>query len=316
MSDFPVELSELDIKTIMRGAAGILKEIEKPNYFQWNTTDDVKFHPAGKCTNELIPGLYNIGVCSRGIFFEKVKFKAEDLIMFPETNSEKIINEIQLFWDKGDLYSKYGLPHKRGILLYGPPGTGKSCTIQLICQDLIKLGGIVVKFPDNGPQVLIDALRVLREIQPDVPVIVLMEDLDSILDLYDESSVLNILDGIEGIHRIVFLATTNYPDQLGQRIVNRPSRFDRRYKMPQPGAESREVYLKHLLQQANLQAKVNVKKWVSDTEDMSIAHLKELFVAVHILGDDYEVALQILNEMQETPDLKEESIGFMTGKYD
>ncbi len=52
--------------------------------------------------------------------------------------------------------------------------------------------------------------------------------------------------------------------------------------------------------------KIDIKKWVKDTEDFSIAHLKELFVAVIILGDDYAEALENLNCMKENISSKED----------
>ena len=58
---------------------------------------------------------------------------------------------------------------------------------------------------------------------------------------------------------------------------------------------------------------IDLKKWVNDTEDFSIAHLKELFVAVVILGDEYEEAIENLSQMKENITSREDedkSIGF------
>ena len=53
--------------------------------------------------------------------------------------------------------------------------------------------------------------------------------------------------------------------------------------------------------------KVNLKVWVEDTDGMSIAHLKELFSAVCILGDPYDDAIEILKSMEEElPDSKDD----------
>jgi hypothetical protein len=43
-----------------------------------------------------------------------------------------------------------------------------------------------------------------------------------------------------------------------------------------------------------------VRQWVEDTEGMSIAHLKELFVANKVLGDPYPQALEVLRKMKAT----------------
>ena len=47
---------------------------------------------------------------------------------------------------------------------------------------------------------------------PDVPVVTVMEDLDSLLKINNYSKMLNLLDGAySDIKNIVYLATTNYP---------------------------------------------------------------------------------------------------------
>lgn len=128
-----------------------------------------------------------------------------------------------------------------------------------------------------------------------------MEDIDSILENYVESEVLNILDGINMIEKAVFLATTNYPERLGPRIINRPSRFDKRFKINHPQEESRRLYFEYILggKEGVKSLKIDLDKWVEDTEDFSIAHLKELFTAVIVLGDDYEEAIEALSTMRE-----------------
>ena len=99
---------------------------------------------------------------------------------------------------------------------------------------------------------------------------------------------------------MVFIATTNYPELLGDRIINRPSRFDKRFKMPHPNSKSRKLYFEHLFKQhESIKNVYNINKWVKDTDNMSIAHLKELFVAVCILGEKYEDAISVLQAMVE-----------------
>lgn len=284
----------------------------KSGLTQWTTVDGIKFYPAGKTTSKLEPGFYEPSYDqNRGYYFLRLNVKTEGLLRFPETNSERVITEIQTFWTRETQYGKYGLTYKRGIILWGPPGSGKSSTIQLIVEDVIKRDGIALKFAE--PNIFIDCVRILREIQPTTPVVVLMEDIDSILELYHESEVLNILDGVERVEKVVYLATTNYPGQLGERIINRPSRFDRRFKMPHPGKASRLMYFNHLLTPELIKEyKIDVNKWVSDTKDMSIAHLKELFTSVCIMGFGYSETIEILKSMKER--VKEDdrygSVGF------
>jgi SpoVK/Ycf46/Vps4 family AAA+-type ATPase len=281
---------------------------------QYTSPDGVKFFPSGSTSPELVPGIYDIGACpQRGIYFEKIPVKTDGLIHFPETNSENVIQEIEKFWNREEVFAKYRLNYKRGIMLWGPPGSGKSCTIQMVNQGVIARHGVVFKF--TIPSVFCEGVRAFRKIQPKTPLVVLMEDIDSIIECYNESEVLNILDGVDQIEKVVYLATTNYPEKLGQRILNRPSRFDKRFKMGHPSDESRRIYFEHLIDKDAIeQYKIDINQWVEDTDLMSIAHLKELFVSVCILGNSYEDAIDTLRVMvEEVIDSKEDytkDIGF------
>lgn len=266
---------------------------------QWSTSNGLNFVPAASTRRELPPGLYDINISSSiGLYFSRIQVKTEGLIRFPHTNSDRILSEIETFWDKRPVFEEYGLPHKRGILLWGPPGSGKSSTISLILADVTKRGGVAIRFTDAG--LFIAGMRILRQIQPATPVVVLMEDLDALLRPHQESEVLNILDGVECVDRTVFLASTNYPELLGARVVNRPSRFDKRFKIGLPTDASRRMYLEHLIGRNKVsQLGIDLDRWTEDTEGFSLAHLKELFVAVVIIGDDYAEAVETLSKMKE-----------------
>jgi hypothetical protein len=273
-------------------------------YVQWMSRDGQTFSPATLTRRGLVPGLYEVGIHPMsGLYFEKMPVATEGIIRLPDTAGDSVIDEIKSFWDKEKLFRDYGLTYKRGIIMYGPPGSGKTCTIKLVSDDVIKRGGIVVKFSDA--EVTSRGLRVFREVQPETPCVVLMEDLDSILRYSPESSVINLLDGVDKIDKVVFLATTNYPEQLGERVINRPSRFDRRYFIGPPNEKSRKIYFEHLLSQGSKssggKSEIDLGKWVKDTEGMSIAHLKELFVACIILGTDYKEAIDTLRAMDNLP---------------
>lgn len=276
------------------------------SYVHWTSSDGRIFVPAAPTVQILIPGVYEIDQSSNiGLYFEKIPVRSEGLIRFPDTNSDRVVSEIQKFWDREDVFNSYDLIYKRGILLYGPPGSGKSCTIQLIMEDVVHRDGIVIKLTD--PYIFIDGMRVLRQIQPETPVVVILEDIDSILEVYNESDVLNILDGVNEVKKVVFLATTNYPEKLGGRIVNRPSRFDKRFRIGFPSKVSRRLYFEFLIgkgDEETLREKVkelnlDLDRWVRDTDEMSIAHLKELFIQVVIIGDSYEEAIETLKNMKE-----------------
>lgn len=266
------------------------------SFVQWTTSDGDAFFPAGRVSKQLPPGYYDIGQTMTGeLFFKRKAIKAEKLLRFPDSTFDKVLANIESFWELEERFAAEGIPYRRGIALYGPPGSGKTCILRIAIDDLVnKRKGIVIDFP--SPHLFEEGYRVLRQIHANMPMVVLMEDLDSILDRHMESDVLNVLDGVTDIHNAVFLATTNYPQKLGSRILNRPSRFDQKYYVGMPSREAREMYIRTKLSDED-----EIQRWADDTEDFSIAHVKELFVANKIFGDAYDNALKVLREMSSTP---------------
>lgn len=282
---------------------------------QWTTGDGSEFRPAGNTVQNLPPGYYECGFSPMcGYFLNRIPCNTEDLIRFPEASTTNVVNEIKKFWNKYDDFKRAGLTFKRGLLMYGPPGTGKSCAVKIAISDVYERGGVAIKMED--PHVFLECVRMLRAIQPVTPLVVIMEDIDSLLERFNQTTVLNLLDGVEGLEWVVFLATTNYPEKLGGRIINRPSRFDRRFEVPALGAKSREIYLKHLLDKYMPDKPIDLERWVADTEGMSIAHLKELFVGVMILEDDYEAVTKMLREMHEVVPTSGEDEGKLATVFD
>jgi len=59
----------------------------------------------------------------------------------------------------------------------------------------------------------------------------------------DEQALLQLLDGGIQHSNTVIIATTNYPENLPDRIINRPSRIDRIVEIDMPTREMREIYI-------------------------------------------------------------------------
>ena len=264
--------------------------------FQWTTGDGRIFLPAGETIKRLPPGLYDINSQNGTIFFKRIVETCEKLISFPDSVSDQVVKEIDLFWKKEATFNRHGLVFKRGILLYGSPGGGKTCVIRMVMKNVIGHGGIIVRFGHSG--MLENGIALLREIQCDTPIVIVMEDIDDIIRTSGESCIANLLDGITGLTKCVFLATTNYPEKLAARIADRPSRFDKRFKIGMPCSASRQIYLKNLSKGEN----IDFNKWTKETDGLSFAHLRELFIAVAILGNDYDETLTRLKEMSSKID--------------
>jgi hypothetical protein len=170
--------------------------------------------------------------------------------------------------------------------------SGKTATISLLNKCLLDKGGIVVMC--DHPRITSQGLEAIRRIEPTRRIICIMEDIDEIIDKYGEHDLLALLDGENQVENIVMLASTNYPDKLGARIVNRPSRFDERIFVGMPTTNARHAYLKNILGDID-----ELDKWVNDTEGLSIAHLREMTAAVRCLDQDYDLVLARLKKMKQ-----------------
>jgi GTPase SAR1 family protein len=267
---------------------------------QFSTSDNKTYDAVSKCVKTLPCGLYEIKIShNRGIYFEKIDTNINGIIRFPDSTSVEVLDGIKTFWEKEEIFKKNKLAYKRGVLLWGPPGSGKTCTIRLIIKDIIERNGIVVKFTE--PSLFMNGIRIIRQVMKTTPIVVIMEDLDSYFELYNESDIINILDGVDMIEKVVFVATTNYPEKLGARVINRPSRFDQRYKIGTPNSGSRLAYFKYLFDESPTHdiKDVDILKWIKDTKEMSLAHLKELFVGTIIIGNPYDKVISQLKEMKD-----------------
>jgi SpoVK/Ycf46/Vps4 family AAA+-type ATPase len=271
------------------------------NARMWAVLGDAHF-PCEEAVKELPAGQYTIEHSQdRGIFFSKKEVNLDDLIVLPDSATDAVLSEIDEFWKREEIYRKYRYLWKRGVLLWGPPGSGKTTTVQLISQNIVKMGGISVYV--SNPKHAAFGLRLMRKVEPKRPIIVMLEDLDAIVH-HHEAELLSLLDGELQIDNVVFVATTNYPEKLDKRIVNRPSRFDLVKKVPMPTAEARKVYL--LSREPSLDVNTvevdgtsikEIDYWVSVTEGFSVAHLKEVVLGVKCFGKPVEEVVKRMRTM-------------------
>lgn len=280
---------------------------------RWAASHDM-FWGATQTHDELPAGLYRAAHdINKGVVLVRQRVETDSLIEFPDDASASIISEFQDFWNLGDEFRKRGFLHKRGFLLWGPPGSGKTSTVHVLVKRLISdLSGVVL-FVDE-PGLAAGALQMLRTIEPKRPLIAIIEDLDALTVRYGEHEFLALLDGEAQVDNVVFVASTNYPERLDPRFVDRPSRFDTVRYIGMPSAAARKAYLK--AKEPSL-TDGEMERWVTATEGFSVAHLKELIIAVRCLGQEFKDAIARLEKMHErrptsddTPDKSQ--VGFMS----
>ena len=274
----------------------------------WSNLKNDEYAPAYITVPKVPAGVYEIGwnASLQTHTLKKQPFKTDELYHLPSPEITDILKDIDNFWSRAKVYESYNFVHKRGILMYGEPGCGKSGIIQLISQQLIERDGIVLNVKDEEDvDRFTSFIATFRKVEPNRPLVVLLEDIDSLAgeNRYQTARLLNILDGVKQIEGVVYIATTNYPEKLQERITNRPSRFDRRYKVELPNEEIRRAYINHKLNEDDLTS-IDIEEWVKRTEGMSLSHLKEVVISVIVMGRSFEETINNLEGLKKAPTIK------------
>lgn len=265
-------------------------------YKQWIKDDD-HYKPVGKVkiTKRLLPGRYEIINTQQGTQIHPVEVSNDELFKFENIGIANILNEVYGFWDKAPVYKEHKLIHKRGLMLYGPGGTGKTSIINIVCEDIIAKGGLIFSI-GNIKDLLefIDFAHVmLRPIQPETPVVVVIEDIDTFLDEnYGTKTLLNFLDGEDSLEHCLVIATTNVAESMSDVLI-RPSRFDWVVEVNVPTDDVRREYFVAKNAPAEL-----IEDLVKDSKGMSISEIKEMFISVVILGYSTKSAGEKIKEQK------------------
>ncbi len=205
----------------------------------------------------------------------------DDLVLANDLKSE-IIRDFTSFLAARGEYERHGVPWKRGVLLVGPPGNGKTHCVRA----LIKLLGVpclyVQSLQSRYGEEASNIENVFARAKEVSPCCLVFEDLDAMIHDKNRSVFLNQLDGLESAPGLVTIATTNHAERLDPAIVERPSRFDRKYHFGLPGAEERRAYL--ALWNAKMSDAMRVDDagraaLVAATDEFSFAYLKELYLS-------------------------------------
>lgn len=183
-----------------------------------------------------------------------------------------VLRDVQKFWDAAETYRGLGFPHKRGLLLFGPPGTGKTTCLRAISREVVRHGGYVLLF--GHPPWMTLAIDAIRATAPAAPIMVAIEDLDNHTGGSSEAALLNAMDGSFRVEHVLWVATSNHPTKLSERMV-RPSRFDMKIEVGFPTEAVRRHYIVQTMPKAD---KGLVDKLVAESANKSIADIKEAII--------------------------------------
>nr|XP_020449723.1 spermatogenesis-associated protein 5 isoform X1 [Monopterus albus] len=161
-----------------------------------------------------------------------------------------------------ELFSNYGIPPPRGVLLYGPPGTGKTMIGRAIASEV---GAHMVVI--NGPEIMSKFYgetearlrQIFTEASQRQPAMIFIDELDALCPKREDAqnevekrvvaSLLTLMDGLgsEGHSgQLLVLGATNRPHALDPAL-RRPGRFDKELEVGVPGAAERTDILQKQL---------------------------------------------------------------------
>lgn len=220
--------------------------------------------------------------CKDDKLFASIKSATFDNLILPPQLKQELREDFRRFFASREVYERYGIPWKRGALLLGPPGNGKTHAIKALLNEL-KLPCLYVKSFNSFRKTEQSCLRaVFARARHCAPCVVVLEDLDTLVGKKSRAFLLNELDGFANNHGVAVIASTNHPKKLDAAMLERPSRFDRKYHFTAPAAPERLAYFKAWNQ--TLQAELQLKEaefaaLVERTNGFSFAYLKELFLS-------------------------------------
>jgi hypothetical protein len=240
--------------------------------------------------------------------FDAVQKTSLDTLVLRGSLRDDILADVRGFFHSRAVYERYKVPYKRGILLYGPPGNGKTHFLKALLATLSSVPCLYVKSLVANYRNDHEALRtIFRRARKVAPCLLVFEDLDTVVSEHNRSFFLNELDGFAENTGVVVLATTNYPEKIDPAIIDRPSRFDRKYLFDLPTVEERGIFLARWNDRVEPDMRVSrdtLDELAQATSGFSFAYLKELTMSATMAwirerGDMNGVVLGVLRLLKE-----------------
>lgn len=180
---------------------------------------------------------------SRGITVHRLPAVPRDEVILPKQTLQLLDRNVLTFVNTREQLRRLGQSTRKGILLYGPPGTGKTHTIRYLATHLPGHTTLIITAEQIG---LLGAyMSLARLLQPSMVVI---EDVDLIARDRDDmgpceesmlNKLLNEMDGLKEDADILFVLTTNRPEDLEGALAGRPGRIDQAIEVPLPDETGR-----------------------------------------------------------------------------
>ena len=217
---------------------------------------------------------------SKGVMVHRLPHVGRDAVILPEPTLKLLDRNVIRFIESRAALRRLGQSTRKGILLYGPPGTGKTHTIRYLAANLPGHTTLIITAGQMG--LLSQYMTLARLLQPATVVIedvdLIARDRENMGSACEESllnALLNEMDGLKDDADILFILTTNRPEQLEAALTARPGRIDQAIEVPLPDADCREQLVRLYGGRLQLSDGI-VGEAVARTKGVSAAFIKEL----------------------------------------
>ncbi|MDX8510412.1 ATP-dependent Clp protease adaptor ClpS [Mesorhizobium captivum] len=217
---------------------------------------------------------------SKGVMVHRLAQVQRDAVILPEQTLKLLDRNVIRFIESREALRRLGQSTRKGILLYGPPGTGKTHTIRYLAANLPGHTTLIITAGQMG--LLSQYMTLARLLQPATVVIedvdLIARDRENMGGPCEESllnALLNEMDGLKDNVDILFILTTNRPEQLEGALTGRPGRIDQAIEVPLPDGDCREKLVRLYGGGLKLSDRI-VGEAVARTKGVSAAFIKEL----------------------------------------
>ena len=261
---------------------------ESDHILEWKNFD--------KLTSVDLPGgfyLYRGGEYLGGDDFPerlvKIDIRNDMYVQTANKTYYKFKEDLKGFLDSESVYRELKILYKRGWLFYGPPGEGKTCLIRQVLHSSLPENSVTI-FVDNIHFINFPLLRHIKKTLANRLKVFIFEELTEVLNNGSTNLILDFVDGEKSVDKSILIATTNYPEKLEMNIVDRPSRFDKLYKIDKPDKEIRRELWKSFLNGDSTTP--NLDKYVEISDGFSVAAIKEACLYSKIKGISIETSIE------------------------
>ena len=199
--------------------------------------------------------------CGREVIVEIPKIKWSQIGGYEELKS-RIEELILIPWRRRQEARKYGIKVPKGILLYGDPGVGKTLIAKALANEarvkVIIVNGAKLKSKWFGEYEQ-NISRIFEVARKAAPVVLIVDEVESIASIRGGgmgeagkaldsglNELLQQLDGVEEIHDVLLICTTNRQDMLDSAFL-RSGRIEHQFHVPRPDHKARlEIFKVHL----------------------------------------------------------------------